>query len=342
MKAIFFQQHGGPEVWQFGDLERPVPEAGQTLIRVRAVALNHLDIWVRRGWPGLKLAMPHVGGCDIVGDVVLNNGESALAIGDRTYVYPGINPVTDKWTARGEDSVSPSYRIIGEHLAGGLAEYVVVPTANLLPAPKDLGDESLCARLLTGLTCWRMIIVRGGLKPGESVLVVGAGGGVNSLAIQMARALGAHVIALAGTDNKCRRAKELGAAEVINYRENPEWARQVQKLNGGKGVDLVVDNVGKDTITQSLRSLQWGGRLVTVGNTSGYEMQIDNRLIFGKQLSIIGSTMGSRQDFSDMLAFLQQHNIHPVIDAVDRLENGIMQLARLEAGEQFGKIVLKP
>lgn len=342
MKAIYFEQHGGPEVLKFGELPSPVPAEGQALLKVRAVALNHLDIWVRRGWPGLKLALPHIGGCDIVGEVISAPPSSGFLPGTRVFVYAGINTTHDQWTERNEESVSPGYRIIGEHLPGGLAEMACVPVENLLPAPADLSDESLCARLLTGLTCWRMLITRGQLVSGETVLVVGSGGGVNSLSIQIARAVGARVIALAGNEEKCLKAQQLGASDVIDYNQTPEWAREVIRLTSGIGVDMVVDNVGKATFPQSLRALRRGGRLVTVGNTSGYDLELDNRLIFGKQLSIIGSTMGSREDFTQMLEFLTAHNIHPVVDTVDSLENGLHQLSRLERGEQFGKIVLKP
>ena len=341
MKAIYFERHGEIAVLQYGDIPTPVPAPGEALIKVRAVALNHLDIWVRRGWPGLKLPMPHVGGSDIVGEVISLNGSSTLKVGERVFINPGMALADDPWVIRGEESVSPSYKIIGEDRAGGLAEFVTAPLSCVIPAPADLSDETLAARILVGTTCWRMLIKRGGLQKDESVLVVGSGGGVNSLSISLAHAMGAHVIALAGSRERCQRASELGAQQTICYRDNPNWAKEIIQMTGGNGVDLVIDNVGQATFPQSLRALKRGGRLVTVGNTSGFKIELDNRLIFGKQLSIIGSTMGSAEDLKDALFFMRSHNIGPVIDCVDTLENGIAQIARIERGEHFGKIVLK-
>jgi NADPH:quinone reductase-like Zn-dependent oxidoreductase len=341
MKALFFRQHGDASVLEYGDLLKPVPRAGEALIKVSTTTINHLDIWVRRGWPGLKLHLPHIGGSDIVGTIEEINGTSDFALGDRIYVYPGINSQIDEWTERGEDSVSPGYQIIGEHSPGGLAEFVSIPIANLFSAPASVSDHILVAPLLTGLTAWRMLKAQANLKPKETVLVIGTGGGVNSLAIQMATALGASVIALSGSNEKALRATALGATEVINYREKPDWAREVMRVTNKRGVDLVVDNVGEATFAQSLKALRRGGRLVTVGNTTGFNLQIDNRLIFGKQLSIIGSTMGSKQDFIESQQFIRDHAIIPEIDCVAPLSDGIAQLGRLERGEQCGKIVLR-
>lgn len=341
MKAIYFERHGEIDVLQYGEIAAPTPAPGEALVKVRAVALNHLDIWVRRGWPGLTLPMPHVGGSDIVGDIVSVNGTSSLTTGERVFLNPGIAPANDPWAIRGEESVSPSYKIIGEDRAGGLAEFVTAPLSCVLPAPTDLSDETLAARILVGTTCWRMLVKRGSLQKEDTVLVVGSGGGVNSLSISLARAMGAQVIALAGSTERCQRAADLGAQQTLCYRDNPNWAKQVLQMTGGSGVDLVVDNVGQATFSQSLRALKRGGRLVTVGNTSGFKVEIDNRLIFGKQLSIIGSTMGSAEDLKDVMFFMRTHKIDPVIDCVDTLENGIAQIARMERGEHFGKIVLK-
>jgi NADPH:quinone reductase-like Zn-dependent oxidoreductase len=341
MKALFFRQHGDASVLQYGDLPIPVTAEGHALIKVSATTLNHLDIWVRRGWPGLNLALPHIGGSDIVGGIVEINGDSTFSTGDRVYVYSGINSQVDEWTERGEESVSPGYKIIGEHSPGGFAEYVSIPLANLFLAPPKMSDDILVAPLLTGLTAWRMLKKQAALQSGESVLVVGTGGGVNSISIQIAKALGASVIALAGSNEKCMRARALGASEVINYRDKEDWAKEVLKVTNKRGVDLVVDNVGEVTFTQSLKALRRGGRLVTVGNTTGFNLQIDNRLIFGKQLSIIGSTMGSRNDFIESQQFIHEHAIIPEIDCIAPLSDGIAQLARLERGEQCGKIILR-
>lgn len=342
MKAVFFEQHGELEVLKYGDLPNPEPRRDEALIRVRAVALNHLDIWVRRGWKGLRLTMPHITGSDVAGEVVSVNGPSSWTPGMKVIVSPGIVTVEDEWTRRGEDSVSPGYKILGEQLPGGLAEYVCVPVASLYRMPDNLAFEEAAAPLLVATTCWRMLFRRAHLMPGETVLVVGAGGGVNSHAIQFARAAGAEVIVLAGSRDKAERALSLGAKYCIDYKETPRWDLEVLKLTRGRGANVVVDNVGTATMAKSLRAAARGGRIVTVGNTSGYEIIYDNRLLFTKQLSIIGSTMGSRQDFIDALEFMWSHNIKPVIDRVAPLKDAVKMLALLEEGGQFGKIVLRP
>jgi NADPH:quinone reductase-like Zn-dependent oxidoreductase len=343
MKAIFFEQHGEIDVLKYADLPQPEPKPGEALIRVRAVALNHLDIWVRKGWPGLHLTMPHIGGSDISGEIVAVNG-SALGWnpGTRVIANPGILTSDDEWTRSGEDSISPGYRIIGEHIPGGLAEYVTVPIANLFRLPDTVSFEDGAAPLLVGVTCWRMLFKRASIRAGESVLVVGSGGGVNSLAILLAQAAGANVIVLCGGREKVERTRELGVTTTIDYTEQPEWHAEVLKLTKGRGVDVVVDNVGAKTFAKSLKAVARGGRIVTVGNTRGYEISFDNRLLFTKQVSIIGSTMGSRQDFAEATEFLWQHRIKVPIDTVAPLSDGIKMIRRLENGEQFGKIVLKP
>ena len=342
MRAIYFNEHGGPEVLRFGDLPTPEPKLGEALIRVRAVALNHLDIWVRRGWRGLSLQMPHISGSDVVGEVVKVNANSSWIPGQRVMINPGIVSRPDEWTERGEDSVSPNYRILGEHSAGGLAEFVCVPIQNVFTAPDGLNDEEVAASLLVGTTCWRMLFKQGKLHAGETVLVVGSGGGVNSLAISMAVSAGAQVITLCGNAEKMKKAKALGAHEVIDYNKNPNWPSEVLRMTKGLGADLVVDNVGADTFNKSLRAVARAGRIVTVGNTSGYNIRFDNRILFSKQVSLIGSTMGSKQDFLAAINFMLQQKIKPVIDVVSDLGSGIDLLQKLENGQHFGKIVLKP
>ena len=342
MKAIFFEEHGEINVLKFAELANPEPGPGQALIRVKAVALNHLDIWVRRGWKGLNLEMPHIGGTDIAGEIVsVNFAHSQLKPGMKVIVNPGMNLFEDEFTRRGEDSLSPGYRIIGEHLRGGMAEFVCVPAANVFKMPDHLSFEDACAPLLVGTTCWRMLFKRAKLQPGESVLVVGAGGGVNSLSIQLAAACGADVIALAGGAEKCEKALELGAKFAIDYHKHTNWPIEVVKLNKGRGVDVVIDNVGTKTLAKSLRTVERGGRIVSVGNTSGYDISFDNRLLFTKQVSLIGSTMGSRQDFIDAMEFLWSRKIKPAVDKIEALKDGIKMIKRLEEGAQFGKIILR-
>lgn len=342
MKAIFFEQHGGPEVLRFGEVPEPIPQRGEALIRVRAVALNHLDIWVRRGWEGLKLDMPHIGGSDIAGEILSVNAESQWKPGTRVIVNPGIATLQDEWTRRGEESLSPGYRILGEQLRGGLAEFVTVPVANVFKTPDHLTDEEACAPLLVATTVWRMLFKRAKLQAGQSVLVVGAGGGVNSMTMLFAKAAGAEVIALCGNKDKADRARSLGVQHAITYDDTPRWDLEVLKHTRGRGVDIVIDNVGAKTFTKSLRAVTRGGVIVTVGNTSGHEIMFDNRLLFTKQVSVIGSTMGSAQDLIDALHFMWRHNLKAVIDRVEPLKEGIRMVQLLEDGVQFGKIVLKP
>lgn len=346
MKALYFEQHGSPQQLKYGELPEPVPGDGEVLIRVRAAALNHLDLWVLKGWPGLKLPLPHIGGADIAGEIAaLGPGVSQTwTVGDRVVINPGflVNGPEDEWTKRGEESLSPRFRIRGEHSRGGFAEYTVSQADSLLPLPQTVGFSEAAAPLLAGITAWRMLKIRGRLSAGETALIVGAGGGVNSISIQIAKLLGASVIALSSSERKLELAKELGADKVINYKQTPEWAREVKRLTGGRGADLVVDNVGQATFMQSLHAACRGGRIVTVGNTSGPAVTFDNRLLFLKQVSIIGSTMGSGLDFEDVTRLVWNNQLKPVIDRIIPLAEGIHGYRALASGEQFGKIILEP
>jgi len=256
-------------------------------------------------------------------------------------VDPGINRVQDEYTRRGEASVSPGYQILGEHVRGGAAEYVAVPAENLAPMPDGLDFPQAAAPLLAGLTAWRMLIHRAGLQAGESVLVVGAGGGVNTLSIQIAKLAGAVVFAVASSEEKAARARSLGADVVID-RSQVDWVREVFKLTGRRGVDVVVDNVGRATLAGSMQAVARGGRIVIVGNTSGPQAEIDIRFIFGKQISLIGSTMGNHQDFLAVIELLRQGKLKPVIGRVVPLRDGIEAYRLMEEGRQFGKILLQP
>ncbi|MCB9029859.1 MAG: zinc-binding dehydrogenase [Deltaproteobacteria bacterium] len=343
MKAVYFENHGELDVLKYGDLPDPEETPGHAIVKVKAVALNHLDIWVRKGWSGLNLDLPHIGGSDISGEVVSVNGANTnLSKGDRVIVNPGINTIQDKWTRNGEGSVSPGYKIIGEQLKGGMAEYVSVPVQNLFKIPDGISFAEAAAPILVGMTAWRMLVKRAELQAGQTVLIVGAGGGVNSISIALATAMGAEVFALTSNEDKMLKAQSLGAKHVINYKDNPKWAVEILKLTKGNGVDVVVDNVGVATFDQSIRAVARGGKIVTVGNTSGFNISFDNRFIFSKQISLIGSTMGSAQDFIDVMEFIWSQNIPPIIDRVESLKDGIDMFKYLEKGEQFGKIILEP
>ena len=342
MKAVFFEVHGEIDVLRYGSVPDPVAAAGQAVVRVKACALNFLDVWVRRGWPGLNLEMPHWCGADVAGEIAaLGPGVSGWTVGQRVVVDPGISRTEDEFTRRGQVSVSPGYSVLGEHVRGGAAEYVAVPAANLAPVPEGLDFPAAAAPLLVGLTAWRMLIDRAGLKPGESVLVVGAGGGVNSIAVQVAKLAGASVLVVAGDAQKAAKALELGADAVID-RSKTDWVREVLKITGKRGVDVVVDNVGRATLAGSMQAVARGGRIVIVGNTSGPRAEIDIRYIFGKQISLIGSTMGSHQDFRTVTDLLWKGKLKPVVDRVFPLSEGIEAYRRMEAGGHFGKIILQP
>ncbi|MGD9301135.1 MAG: zinc-binding dehydrogenase [Desulfobacterales bacterium] len=342
MKAVYFDKHGELNVVKYGDVPDPQPGPEDVLIRVRACALNFLDIWVRRGWPGLKLEMPHWCGADVAGEVsALGENVSDWRVGQRVVVDPGVNLAEDEYTRNGQDSVSPGYHILGEHRRGGAAEYLAVPARNLATMPDDIDFPEAAAPLLVGLTAWRMLMRQAGLRAGESVLIVGAGGGVNSIAIQMAKLAGATVYVVASNPEKSARAQELGADMVLD-RSQVDWAKEIYKLTSRRGVDLVVDNVGQATITRSMQAVARGGRIVIVGNTSGPLAEIDIRFIFGKQIRLIGSTMGSHQDFHDLLGLLWSGRVKPVIHQVLPLSEGCNAYRMMEEGEHFGKIVLTP
>jgi len=342
MKALYFEQHGELDVLQYGDVPDPETGPGQIKVRVRATTINYLDIWVRRGWPGLKLEMPHWCGADVAGEIVeLGKGVTGWQVGQRVVADPGVNLFEDEFTARGEDCMSPGYHILGEHQRGGAAEYIVLPAGSLVTIPDEVGFPEAAAPLLVTLTAWRMLIHRAALRAGESVLVVGSGGGVNSMSIQIAKLAGAFVYAVAGNEKKAKLAKELGA-DVVLDRTRSDWGREIYKLTGKRGVDVIVDNVGKATLMTSMQALARGGRIVIVGNTSGPKAEIDIRFIFGKQISVIGSTMGTHQDFKDVTALLQAGKLRPVIDRVMPLSEGRRAYEIMQAGEQLGKIVLTP
>jgi NADPH:quinone reductase-like Zn-dependent oxidoreductase len=342
MKALYFEEHGDLNVIQYGDVADPSAGPDDVVVRVRACALNHLDIWVRRGWPGLKLDMPHWCGADVAGEIVdVGRNVTGWRVGQAVIVDPGISLTADEYTRRGEDSLSPGYHVIGEHTRGGAAKYLAVPAANLAAKPDGLEFPAGAAPLLVSLTAWRMLIHRARLRAGETVLVVGSGGGVNSMAIQIAKLAGARVYAVAGNRLKAEKARELGA-DVALDRSKVDWSREIYRLTDKRGVDVVVDNVGQATINQSMLAVARGGRVVIVGNTSGPTAQIDMRYIFGKQISLIGSTMGSHQDFRDIVKLVCTGRLKPVIDRILPLSEGKAAYGLMERGEMFGKIVLTP
>jgi NADPH:quinone reductase-like Zn-dependent oxidoreductase len=342
MKALYFDEHGELDVVKYGDVPDPKPGSGEVVVKVRACALNFLDIWVRRGWPGLKLEMPHWCGADVSGEIAeLGEQVTDWQVGQRVVVDPGVNLFEDEYTRRGQDSVSPGYHVLGEHMRGGAAEYLAISAQNLAALPAEIDFPDAAAPLLVSLTAWRMLMHQAGLRAGESVLVVGSGGGVNSAAIQIAKFAGATVYSVAGNPEKAKKARQLGA-DIVLDRSQVDWGKEMFNLTSKRGVDVVVDNVGKATINTSMMAVARGGRIVIVGNTSGPQAEIDIRFIFGKQISLIGSTMGSHQDFREVLKLLWAGKIKPVIHQVMPLSEGQEAYKMMEEGRQFGKIVLMP
>jgi NADPH:quinone reductase-like Zn-dependent oxidoreductase len=340
MKAIVYAEHGGPEVLRYTDAPEPVIGAGEVLVRVRACALNHLDLWLRKGIPSLKIPLPHIPGSDVAGEVArVGDGVANVKAGERVMLQPGISCGLCEKCVAGDDNLCRSYKILGEMVDGGCAQYVKAPARNCVPIPEGVTFEQAAAFPLVSLTAWHMLISRARLQPAETVLVLAAGSGVGTAAIQIAKASGAWVIATAGSEAKLAKARELGADEVINH-STQKVATEVKRLTGRRGVDVVFEHVGEATWSESIRSLVPGGRLVTCGATTGYNGAIDIRYLFTRQISLLGSFMGSKSDLLSALEFLKRGLLKPIIDVVMPLEKCADAHRRLEQREQFGKIVL--
>lgn len=340
MKAVRIHKHGGPEVLEIEEIAEPQPGPDEVLVEVKACALNHLDLWVRRGIPGQKFPLPMTPGCDIAG-VVRKVGVAVKGVGpkDRVVVQPGLSCHRCESCLAGEDNLCRSYGIIGETRDGGCAQMVVVPSINIIPLRKGLSFEEAAAVPLTFLTAWHMVVSRGRVKPGDDVLIHAGGSGVGVAAIQIAKLHGARVIATVGTDVKAKNAKGLGADDTINYRKY-DFSPEVRKITGKRGVDLVIDSVGADVWHDNIRSLKSGGRLVTCGVTSGFEVTTDIRYIFFRNLAILGSTMGSKSELLHIMRLVEKKFLKPVVDSVHPMEKISEAHARLEARKSFGKVVI--
>lgn len=341
MKAIVFDQHGGPEVLRLEEVPRPEPGPGEVLVHLRAAALNRLDLWVREGWPGLKLEYPHITGADGAGDVEeLGEFVESFSIGDRVVIDGNIGCGVCRACLAGQDNLCRDWHLLGETIRGTLAEYVVVPARNLMKIPAGFEYGAAAAASLVYLTAWHSLITRGKLQAGEKVLVVGASGGVNTASIQIAKFAGATVYVVGANKQKLALAESLGADHLIDRSEEENWSKAVFLATDREGVDVVVDNVGASTMPSSLRAAAKGGRILTVGNTAGPKFELDNRFIFGKHLSIIGSTMSPIEDFRRVMGHVFEGKLKAVIDRSYPLEETVEALKRLEAGEQLGKIII--
>jgi NADPH2:quinone reductase len=338
MKAIRFHEHGGPEKLRYEEVPKPEPKAGEVLVQLKAAALNHLDIFCRTGIPGVPL--PHVGGADGSGIVAATGpGVSQVAAGERVLLNPALCDDTCAYCQAGEHSLCDNFKILGEQVDGTFAEYVAVPQANVLPIPDHVDFIQAAAYPLVTLTAWRMLMTRAQLRAGETVLILGVGGGVSSAAVQIAKLGGARVIATSGSDLKLDRARQIGADITINHREK-DFSREVWTLTQKRGVDVILDNVGQATWPGSIRALAKGGRLVTCGATSGPKPEEDIRRIFVKQITILGSTMGNRREFATVVALLASGALQAIVDRTYPLAEAARAQQSLEQGEQFGKLVL--
>src|SRR5713101_2841465 len=301
MKAIVFQKHGGPEVLQYTDAPEPVPGPRDVLVRVRACALNRLDLWVRQGLPGVAIPLPHIPGSDVAGEIAqVGRDVTRMKPGEKVVLAPGVTCGRCVACLSGRDNLCREFTNLGYMIDGGCAEYVRCPEVNCMPYPQNLSFEHAAAVPLVFQTAWHMLVGRARLQPGEDVLVLGAGSGVGSAAIQIAKFLGARVIATAGSDEKLAKARELGADETINHRTQ-KIRDEVRRFTGKRGVDIVFEHVGTATWDESLASLAAGGRLITCGATTGYDAKLDLRFLFSRQLSLLGSYMGEKGELYTLL-----------------------------------------
>jgi NADPH:quinone reductase-like Zn-dependent oxidoreductase len=345
MKAAVFSEFGGPEQVRIDDVPAPEPGPGEVRVRVAASALNHLDLWVRRGLP-IETTMPHIGGSDVAGVVeALGPGVDVTVFpeaepGTRVVIDPSISCGACEWCRAGEEPLCTSFRILGEHTQGGFAEYVVAPARNLYPVPAGFPLEQAAAAPLVFLTAWRGLMTRGRLQAGESVLITGASGGVATAAVQIAKHAGARVYAVTTGEN-VERVHALGA-DVVYDREQQDYSRAIWQETGKRGVDLIFDSVGEATWQQNVRAAARLGRIVVYGATTGPALATDARVLFWKQLDIVGTTMSSRREFREVMGLVFGGELKPVVDVVWPLERAREAHERLEAGRQFGKVVLTP
>jgi NADPH:quinone reductase-like Zn-dependent oxidoreductase len=340
MKAIIFREHGGPEVLQFTDVPVPTIRANEVLVRVRACALNHLDLWVRHGLPNVPIPLPHIPGSDVAGEITAIGADvTTVRVGQKVVLAPGV--ACGKCTAclAGQDNRCRKFSNLGYMIDGGCAEFVRCPEVNCLPYPENLSFEEAASIPLVFQTAWHMLISRAQLQPGEDVLVLGAGSGVGSAAIQIAALFGARIIATAGSDEKLAKAKELGAAHLVNHRTQ-KIREEIRRITNKRGVDVVVEHVGTATWDESVASLAVGGRLVTCGATTGYDAGIDLRFLFTRQLSLLGSYMGVKSELASVMKLVASGHLRPVLDRTFPLSDCADAHRYLESGEQFGKVVL--
>ena len=340
MKAIFFHNQGDIDVLEYGDFPTPEPGPGQVLVRLKAAALNRLDLWVREGWSGLNLECPHIPGADGAGEIsALGSGVNNWSVGDRVVINSNLSCGTCQYCLAGFDNRCLNWGLLGETRHGTYAEYIAVPARNLLTIPDGFSEHTAAAAALVFQTAWHSLIGRGELRAGETVLIVGASGGINQACIQVAKLSGATVYVIGSRPDKLALAETLGADFLIDRTKESDWSRVVYMMTQKRGVDVVVDNVGT-TFPESFKAAGRGGRILTVGNTGHPKVEIDNRYIFAKHLSLIGSTMGTHHDFRTVMELVFSGRLNPVLDQTYPLSEAGAAQQRLARGEQMGKITL--
>ena len=340
MKAIVFHQHGAPGVLKYEDAPEPALRANDVLVRVKACALNHLDLWVRRGLPNVPIPLPHIPGSDIAGEVEkIGSDVTNIRVGQKTVLAPLVSCGKCPACLAGLDNYCRQATNLGYMIDGGCAEFVRAPEVNCLPYPEILKWEQAAAIPLVFQTAWHMLITRAQLQPGEGVLILGAGSGVGSAAIQIAKFFGARVIATAGSEEKLAKAKELGADHLVNHKSQ-KIRDEVRRITDKRGVDVVFEHVGTATWEDSLASLAPAGRLVTCGATTGYDAKVDLRFLFSRQLSLLGSYMGTKSELHTVMKLLAAGKLKPVVDRIFPLAEAAAAHSFLESSSQFGKVVL--
>jgi NADPH:quinone reductase-like Zn-dependent oxidoreductase len=340
MKAVRLHQFGGPEVLKYEDVPDPQPRQDQVLVRVRACAMNHLDLFVRKGLPGVKL--PHINGSDVAGEIV-DVGEyvTGLQKGQRVIVAPMVFCGHCRFCVSGVQNMCREFTVLGNGVDGGNCELIAARHDCVIPIPDSLSFEEAAAVPLVGLTAWHMMVTRAQIRPGQNVLVLGANSGVGMAAIQIGKLFNARVIATAGDEHKIQRARELGADEVINH-YTQKISDEVKRITNKEMCDIVIEHVGQATWGESMKSLKPGGAIVTCGATSGPKVDLDLRFLFSKQFSFLGSYMGTMGDLHDVLKHVVSGKIKGVVDSTFPLSEARAAHERMEKSQMFGKIVLKP
>jgi NADPH:quinone reductase-like Zn-dependent oxidoreductase len=340
MKAVRFYEHGGTDRLRYEEVPDPVPGPGEIVVRVKACALNYLDLWERRGLPGVKFPLPHISGSDVTG-IVESVGAGVLHVkpGDKTLVNPGLSCMHCEACFQGNDNRCRSYSVLGYFSDGGYAELVKVPAVNALPFPAGLPFAEAASIPLVFMTAWHMLVTRCGIRTGEDVLILGAGSGVGSAAIQIAKLFHARVIATAGGDDKLEKARKLGADIVIDH-SRQKIRDEVRKITEKRGVDIVFEHVGAATWEDSVNSLARNGRLVTCGATTGFDVRLDLRHVFAKELTLMGSYMGSKHELVHVLKLVESGLLRPVVSHTFPLQEAARAQETLENREHFGKVVL--